>query len=158
MRPIAEATARITGKTCSRKYIALGRIVNSWSEIVGPELAKKAQPVKINYMNREKGKNPAATLDIGTSTSDATLLFYQKDLILERLNQLFGEGWITAIRFVNVASNLTPRKRKIAKKPLTEEEKTSLSGILGTVQDEAIRKSLESLGSAVFLESTASTS
>jgi hypothetical protein len=154
MRSIAEATARITGKSCSRKYIALGKIVNCWNEIVGAELALKAQPVKLHYTKREFSKTPVAILDIAATSADATLLHYRKDLILERINQLFGEGWVTAIRFVAATANTDRPVRRKTKKPLTEKEKTYLSGILETVQDEAIRASLSSLGESILTERT----
>lgn len=152
MRPIAEATGRITGKSCSRKYIALGRIVNSWNEIVGPELAGKAQPVKLRYTKQDFSKTPIAILDIACTSADATLLHYQKDLILERINRIFGEGWVTGIKFVaSVANNAKAPLRK-SKKPLTEQEKSYLSGILETVQDEDIKTRLASLGESILME------
>jgi hypothetical protein len=105
MRPVSEAAARIADISFSRKYIALGRIVSHWGEIVGAQLAHKAQPVKINYRKKDRGQKPDACLDIAVSSADATLLHYQKDLILERINQIFGERWITAIRFVHAPAN-----------------------------------------------------
>ncbi len=152
MRPIAEATARVTGKSCSRKYIALGRIVNAWTEIVGQELATKAQPVGMRYPRQQQGKDPAVILEIAASSGDATLLHYQKGLIMERINQLFGAGWVTDIKFVAEVSNTAkPRRRKL-KKPLTEKEKTYLSGILGAVEDEDMKTRLGKLGESILTE------
>ncbi len=152
MRPIAEATARITGKSCGRKYIALGRVVNHWSEIVGSDLAGKAQPVKIRYMKEGRAKTPSAILNIAVSGANATLLHYQKDLILERINQIFGAGWITGLRFVPAAANEIRRSGRKAKKPLTEQEKTYLSGILDGVGDEDVKARLAALGEAIITE------
>lgn len=152
MRPLSEATARIAGKSFERKYIALGRIVNAWEQIVGSELSSKAQPVKINYRKRDrsqKGK-AEATLDIAVSSADATLLHYQKDLILERINQVFGERWVTGIRFVNVPANTAAPKIGKRVKPLSAAEKKSLSELLLSVADSDIRERLEGLGQAVI--------
>jgi len=153
MRPIAEATARITGQSCSRKYIALGRILSAWAEIVGPDLAQKAQPAKLRYISRDKSKTPVAILEIATSTADATLLHYQKDLILERINQIFGAGWITGIRFVSSAANAPAKPRSKPRKPMTAEEKTYLSDTLETIEDPAIKERLASLGEAIMTKS-----
>ena len=153
MRPVAEATARITGKSFSRKYIALGRVVNTWNEIVGPELASKAQPAKIRYSKRPDNGNPTAVLDIATTSADATLLHYQKDLILERINRIFGEGWITGIRFVAIAGNDTRVLPRRTKKTLTETEKTYLSHILEGVEDTEIKAGLAPLGESILMES-----
>lgn len=153
MRPISEATSRVTGNSFSRKYISLGRIVNCWREIVGPQLATKAQPIKINYHKRDKQQSPSVTLDIATTSADATSLHYQKDLILERINQIFGDKWITAIRFVTIAANAVPKKPKKKRIPLTEDEKNHLSDMLKSMPDEGLRNRLENLGQAILTES-----
>jgi hypothetical protein len=152
MHPISEATARIAGQSFARKYIALGRVVSYWSEIVGPDLANKAQPVKLNYRKREKQEKPDITLDIAANPSVATLLHYQKDLILEKINQIFGERWISAIRFVAIAANReTPQKKEKTRIPLTEEEKNTLSGMLQVADDPDLRDKLATLGQEVLM-------
>lgn len=152
MRPVSEATRRVTGKSFSRKYISLGRILTHWDEIVGKDLAQKAQPVKLHYIKRKDGAKPQASLDIATTGSDATLLHYQKDLILERLNNIFGERWITAIRFVTMPANAQALKPKKAKVPLTDAEKNHLSSLLDNISDPEIRHKLANLGEAVLME------
>ena len=152
MRPLSEAAARIAGKSFERKYIALGRIVNSWSDIVGAKLADKAVPVKLHYRKKDKQKTAEATLEIATSSADATLLHYQKDLILERINQIFGERWITAIRFVSIPANTGALRRKKAQIPLTNPEKKHLSDMLNAIEDEDVRRRLEHLGQAILME------
>jgi hypothetical protein len=158
MRPLSEATARIAGKSFERKYIALGRIVKQWDEIVGHKLADKAQPVKIHYRKKTTHNKAQATLEIAASSADATLLHYQKELILERINQIFGENWVTGIKFVQIASNNSARKpgqkiglrRKMAKAPLTTAEKKTLSGMLISIEDHDIKARLEKLGQAIL--------
>jgi len=108
MRPLSDSVTKVTGKTFSRKYVALGRVISHWTDIVGKDFASKAQPVKIQYRYKKKTaqksnakkEKPQATLEIATSSADATIMHYQKDVILERINQIFGDAWITAIRFV----------------------------------------------------------
>ncbi|MCB1531280.1 MAG: DUF721 domain-containing protein [Alphaproteobacteria bacterium] len=150
MRPISESTARIVKKSFSRKYIALGRIVNNWEEIVGQQLADKAQPVKIHYHKREKSQAPDATLDIAVSTANATLLHYQKDLILERINQVFGEQWITGIRFVNIPSNEEVILRKRSKRTLSASEQESLANMVASIADGDIKERLNRLGTEIL--------
>lgn len=152
MRPLSESAARVSGKCFERKYIALGRVVKHWREIVGETLADKAAPVKIHYRKKVNGEKPTASLDIAVSSSDATLLHYQKDLILERINNIFGERWITAIRFVNVPANHALAKPKKIKLPLTLAEKKTLSGMLATIEDQDIQLRLQSLGEAILVE------
>lgn len=155
MRPLSESTARIAGQNFSRKYIAIGRIVNHWAEIVGPKLADKAQPVKIHYRKaRTKNQQSTAILEIAAASADATLLHYQTDLILERINQIFGDRWITQIKFVTAPESKPKRIRKRAKRPLTPTQKKDLSMVTHDVADLEIRQKLEHLGTAILTEST----
>ncbi|HPQ50518.1 MAG: DUF721 domain-containing protein [Alphaproteobacteria bacterium] len=161
LRPLSVSVSRLTSEAFSRKFVALGRILTQWAEIVGQDMASKTQPVKIHYRKpKTKGEKPQASLDIGASSSDAALLHYQKDLILERLNQLYGEKWITSIRFVHlVAANSTDSfgydydafKGKMASiPPASSEEIGRLSEVLEEIEDDDIRKRLEKLGQSVL--------
>jgi hypothetical protein len=152
MRPIIESTSRIVSQNLSRKYIALGRIVSQWSDIMGADFADKAQPVKLNYRKHKDGKNPSATLDIATTSAHATVLSYQKGVILERINRLFGDQWITDIRFVaTTANNPLPEKKK-PPRLLTESQKKSLSDMLDPIEDQDMKIKLEALGKAIMME------
>ncbi len=152
MRPLSESTARIASKNFSRKYIALGRISKQWVDVMGVEFADKAQPLKINYRKATKNKSATATLDIATSSSYATILPYQKGVILERINRLFGDNWITDIRFIASEISETPLLKKKIITPLTRAEKTYLSDTLNQVDDPEFREKLESLGKALLTD------
>ena len=152
MRPLSESTARIASKNFSRKYIALGRILKQWSDIMGSEFADKAQPLKINYRKATKNKKATATLDIATSSSYATILPYQKGVIMERINRLFGDNWITDIRFVASEISETPLLKKKIVSPLTKGEKSYLSETLNQIDDPEFKEKLESLGKALLTD------
>ena len=152
MRPLSEATAKIAGKSFERKYIALGRIVNNWEDIVGQSFADKAQPMKIHY-RKQKGKDkPLAILEIATSSADATRLHYQKGLILERMNQLFGERWITDLKFAPIVSNSSTKRMKKTPSPLTSEQKKRVSEIVLDIVDVEIKQRLEKLGHNIWMK------
>jgi len=152
MRTLSEATAKIASLSFERKYIALGRIVKHWHDIVGPSLADKAQPVKLHYRKKTEKTSTHVTLEIAASSADATLLHYQKDLILERINQIFGERWITAIKFIQIAANTQPQLRKKARPPLTASEKKTLSELLISIEDYDMKQRLENLGQAILMD------
>lgn len=153
MRPVSEATSRVAAKNFSRKYIALGRLVNQWTDIMGEEFAGKAQPIKINYRKKRKGQKPYATLDIGTTASNATILNYQKGVILERLNTLFGDTWIKDIRFIitDTATEDAPIVSR-RKSPLAMKDKKYLAEVLDQIDDPDIKEKLESLGKSILTD------
>ena len=126
MRQISEATGRVASQNFSRKFVSLGRIVKSWDDIMGAKFASKAVPNRIIYRKpTSKRKKPEAVLEIAASQADATVLHYQGDLILERMEQLFGERWITGVKFVATDMLFKPTARKKAAAPLTQGQKKS---------------------------------
>lgn len=150
LKLISDSVPRVTDRTFKRKYIALGRIVTHWKDIMGDKMADYAQPLKIHYRKpKRKGDKAQSTLEIACSSSHASLLIMQKGVLLEKINHIFGEQWITDIKFVHAPAN-APQKVKPAKKPLTEDEKISLSHMLKGVEDPEIKKRLEAMGSALF--------
>lgn len=151
LKPLSEKIPAIAGQAFSRKFVMLGRILTYWDDIVGKDLASKTQPVKLQYRKPKDGEKATATLSIATSSADATMLHYRKDLILERINQIFGERFVTAVRFVpNETAEQDFRKLEKSRKILTETDKTYLSGVLETIEDSELKARLESLGKAML--------
>lgn len=154
LRPLSASISNLTSATFSKKFVALGRILNNWNDIIGPEMAIKAQPVKIHYRKpKDAREKPQATLDIAATSADATVLHYQKDLILARINQIFGDSWITAIRFVHGVSNQaadaninTLRQSQ----PLKQADLDRMTECLAEIDDDDIRKRLEKLGQSIL--------
>lgn len=152
LKLLSNAVPAILGKTFERKYIALGRIVTHWNEIIGPDFADRAQPAKIHY---KKPKNPkeksTATLDIAASSADCAVLIYQKDVILQRINNIFGDAWVSDIKFLHreIKKASKPARRT---KTLTDGEKNHLSQMLEGIDDPELRETLEGLGKAILQE------
>lgn len=154
LRPLSASISQLTSATFSKKFVALGRLLNQWDDIVGPEMSVKTQPVKIHYRKpKTKGETPQATLDIAASSADAAVLHYQKELIMERINQIYGDRWIHGIRFVHMAGNSNEQAAGLAKsalKPLNEADKQELAAFLSMIDDEDLRIRLEKLGQSVL--------
>lgn len=155
LRPLSVSVSKLTSDAFARKFVALGKILSHWESIVGADMASKTQPVKLHYRKpKTRGEKPQASLDIGANSADAALFHYQKDLILERINQIFGDRWITSIRFVHVAANAAADDwnsyRPSKKAPLSAEEHQRIDPVLEDIEDDDLRKMLEKLGQSVL--------
>lgn len=151
MRHLSHAVPKVTSQAFARKYIMLGRLVTQWADIVGADLAAKTQPVATRYYKTgNKSSKPSISLDIAATSAEATTLMYRKDLILERINQMFGQGWISAIRFVPATPRPRPGKARKITKTLTEAQKSCLSDVLGPMADDDLKTRLQSLGTAIL--------
>lgn len=151
LKPISDSVSKLTKETFSRKFVSLARILTQWDDVVGADMAGKCQPVKLHYRKpKSANEKPQATLDIAVSSADATVLHYQKDLILERINQLFGDKWVTGVKFVHIPFN--SKKTENAPKPRlpSEEDIMNLKTSLDYIDDEDIKKRLERLGQGIL--------
>jgi hypothetical protein len=155
LRPLAQTVPLVAEKAFNRKYILLGRIVTQWAEIVGPEFAGTATPCAIRrYRTGKEGEGGKihVCLDIAASSADAARLIYQRDLLLERMNRIFGECLVDSIKFVHLPANSAAAPAPRYRKPLTESQKKTLSLMLEGIEDEQVKAALERLGTAVLRE------
>ena len=151
MQRLSKSVPNVTGKTFSRKYISLGKIVTQWREIIGESMAEFAQPLKIHYRKpKRKGEPPTATLDISTSSSHASILIMQKQLILEKINYIFGEQLVTDIRFVHHQNPISKKQLAFKNVALDENEKNSLMQWLNEIEDSELKERLGRFGEAVI--------
>lgn len=151
MKALSQSTAQVVSKNCSRKFIAVGKIVQVWPQIIGEKLAAEAVPVRIQYSKpSSKRAEPEAVLYIETSSAYSTSLHYQKDVLLERISQLFGAGWITDIRIKVHAGKMPAKVKKNAAAPLTKREKNHLSELLGALDDSDMADRLQRLGEGII--------
>lgn len=150
LKLLSDAVPRVTDKTFKRKFMALGKLLTRWEDIMGKQMAAQAQPLKIRYRKpKRKGDKPEATLDVATSSAHASLLTMQKGMLLEKINYIFGEALVTDIRFVHTPANMEEKGTK-TKAKLSDEEKNSLSEMLESIEDEDIRARLMDMGSALL--------
>lgn len=155
LKLLSDALPKVNSKIFARKYIALGRIVTNWDDIIGVELADKAQPIKIHYRKvRDNGKKSEAVLEVAVTSANAALLQYQKDVILERINQIFGDRWITDLKFKHVPVDRKQAIVKKRKRSLSLDEEKNLSEMLENIDDPDIKSRLESMGTSLFKDRT----
>lgn len=153
--------ARIA-KASEGRGFAMSRLLTHWAEIVGPDLARMAEPVKVGYGRGGLG----ATLTVLCSGAQAPLVEMQKERIRERVNACYGYNAIARLRITQTAaSGVMPGAAGFAEgqtpfagpnagaerpadprpAPVTPEARTAASG----VQDDGLRAALEQLAANV---------
>lgn len=154
MKHLSKASGDVTKKIFQKKYILLGRLLGHWEDIIGTQFALSCSPAKLSYRKNPKNpKKPFAVLCIAVSSAHATLLHYQKDVILQRINQVFGETLITDIKFVPIKSNENAELRKpltTKKAVLSEKDRSAIAQSLHSLEDTDIKSRLQNLGEYIF--------
>jgi hypothetical protein len=131
----------------ARQGFASSELVTRWAEIVGPEIAAHAEPVKIQWARSPEGDDSEpGTLVLRVEGPAALEIQHLSGMILERVNRFFG--WPAVARLGLRQAPLRSRPRPAPKAPdpaLAERIKTEL----GELDDEALRNALARLGAAV---------
>jgi hypothetical protein len=131
-----------------------GALQARWREIVGVDIAKRTEPVKLT---KPRGGGPSA-LEIRVAGASAALIQHQAPEIVARVNLFLGAGTVNKLRIVQgPLRNLTgpatkpPRRRTT---PLDAAQEAELAKGLADTPDGPLKTALLSLGRGVLRRHT----
>lgn len=146
-RKLSELATGFLAETFKRQGFASTELVTRWADIVGPEIAAHAEPLKLQW-RRTRDSEPAepATLVLRVEGPVAIEIQHLSNVILERVNRFFGWQAVGAI-----ALRQAPLVRRAKKPfPMPDAKATErIAATLGEVRDDALRDALARLGAAV---------
>ncbi|MFS8036793.1 DUF721 domain-containing protein [Xanthobacter sp. AM11] len=147
-RPLADFVAPGIADLCGKAGFSVVEVVTHWDEIVGPDLAPRSQPLRLQWP-REDGA--AATLVVRVEGAYAIELQYAAPVVVERVNSYFG--WRCVGR---LALRQGPVPQRHARPPVSPPpDDASIARIraeIGGFEDEALAASLARLGALVRRE------
>lgn len=134
---------------------AQSRLLTHWEEVVGADIAKTAQPVKITYGRGGMG----ATLTLLTTGAMAPMLEMQKEQVREKVNICYGYNAVSHIRITQtapigfhegrVAFEAAPKiSPKVDGKAVAKARDAAQS-----VKSDELRSALEALGTQIISKS-----
>ena len=146
-RSLSELAHGLLADSFKRQGFASTELVTRWPEIVGPEIAAHAEPIKLQWPRATEGE-PAepATLVLRVEGPAAIEIQHQSNIILERINRFFG--WQAVGR---LALRQAPLKRRTVASPppIDPQEAQRIAATLTEVGDDDLRMALARLGAAV---------
>ncbi len=92
---VAQADIRRRGE---ERGFAVSRVLTAWDEIAGAEIAAIAKPVDVRH-----GRGFGATLTVLTTGAQAPIVEMKKEVLRERVNQVYGYTAISRIRITQTA-------------------------------------------------------
>jgi hypothetical protein len=146
-RSLSELATGYLAETFKRQGFASTELVTRWAEIVGPEIAAHAEPVKLQWPRAVDGEpTEPATLVLRVEGPAAIEIQHQSNIVLERINRFFG--WQAVGR---LALRQAPLKRRPAPALPTAnaEAAARVAATLTNVDDDELRMALGRLGAAV---------
>ena len=126
-----------------------GALQARWREIVGVDIAKRTEPVKLS---KPRGGGPGA-LEIRVAGASAALIQHQAPEIVARVNLFLGEGSVNKLRIVQgplrgLAAEARPQPRRAP--PLDAAQEAELNRSLDEVPESPLKAALLRLGRGVL--------
>lgn len=136
---------------------APGALHVRWREIVGPELARRTEPVRLIRPRGPGAKDLPASLELRVAPGAAVIVQHQAADILGRVNLFLGAGAVGRLRIVQGpvkarAASDTPVSAVKARRrtaPLDAAAEAELAAGVAAATDEGLRRALIRLGRAV---------
>jgi hypothetical protein len=150
--PVSDLATQILDPVLRKRTGMSVALVQSWEEIVGPRLAEHSRPEKIQWPRRRDEDDPfePAVLVIACEGMAALHIQHETSEILSRANAFLGFGALGRIRIVQKPVRTAQAGQIVPPKPLSDNQKSRLSGIVSEIEDEELRASLERLGASVL--------
>ena len=145
--PLATLVGRTIGDALKRQGFASVEIVTQWQEIVGEELARRSEPMKLTWPRRDD-PDSVGILQIRVEGGYALEIQHLQQIIIERVNRYFG--WRCVGRIAIRQGPVSPRRKRPAPpiEPTADEIKQTRSQI-GTFEEEKLGHSVARLGAMI---------
>jgi hypothetical protein len=154
-RTVGSFVPGLTKKSFEKHGFSAAALITDWATIVGRDIAAATSPDKLKWpkgvvfdvTDDTAAGRPGATLIIRVDQTRALEVQYQTRQIMERINAYFGYRAVTDIRLLQAP--LDPIAAKPAQKAQVQIAPAA-SKVVATVKDEALKQSLERLGSSIL--------
>ena len=151
-RSFAKPLSQLVGKTIAdafaRQGFASTGLITHWDEIVGPEIAAHAEPLRMNWPRKVHEDDPEpATLILRVEGPVALEIQHLSGVIIERVNRFFGFRAVGRI-----AIRQAPLARRAAKpRPAPPDPAViaRLAASMTDIADDKLRDALARLGAVV---------
>jgi hypothetical protein len=149
-RPLSELVGKTIADAFARQGFAATELVTRWDEIVGPEIAAVAEPMKMNWPRRipdDPEPPQPATLILRVEGPAAVEIQHLSGVIIERVNRFFG--WAAVGKIALRQAPLT-RRAKPKKRPAPDAaEAARIAAGMTDIADDDLRAALGRLGAAL---------
>jgi hypothetical protein len=145
-RPLADLLRATLTETFAKQGFTSAELVTRWTDIVGPEIAAHAEPLKIQWPRGDHDAAEPAVLVLRVEGPTAIEIQHLAGVIVERVNRFFG--WSAIGRLALRQAPLTRRERKSMPGP-DPAATQAIAASLADVADDDLRQALARLGASV---------
>lgn len=119
-------------------------ILESWIDIVGPDLSLGIRPEKLTF---EKDSRTHGTLHVKSAGGAFAMIFeHQKQRVIERINCFFGYPAVSRIKIAQGKLSLQKPQIQAKKRSVSKVEKEALQQKVQTIEDVNLREMTYQIG------------
>ncbi|MCH2546137.1 MAG: DciA family protein [Alphaproteobacteria bacterium] len=145
--PLHKAVEQATKPAFRKHGIAESRLITEWGHIAGEVLANKTLPKRLVFA---KNKRDNGTLHLTVAPGWALEVQHLEPIILEKIATFFGYRAVAALHITQAPLPIKPIRSKKTYAPLSQKASETLQDLTNTVEDDALRNALRSLGAAIM--------
>jgi hypothetical protein len=144
-RQVARLLGAILDPAARRRGFAEASLLADWIVIVGPALARRCRPLRVDHA---PGKRRGGTLLVQASGAVAIEIQHAAPQIVERINTYFGFPAVRQLRLLQMPLR-PPAPPAPRPRPLGPDEEAALAARVTGVADGELREALLALGRAL---------
>jgi hypothetical protein len=147
-KPLSVLLSDVFSDAYAKQGFAARELVTRWAEIAGADIARHAEPLKMQWPRPVEGQpQEPATLVLRVDGPAALEIQHKSDVLLERVNRFFG--WHAVGRLALRQAPLSRRERPPRPRAPDPKEVEEVAKTLSAVEDEALKDALARLGAAI---------
>ena len=147
-KPLSVLLSDVFSDAYAKQGFAARELVTRWAEIAGADIARHAEPLKMQWPRPVEGQpQEPATLVLRVDGPAALEIQHKSDVLLERVNRFFG--WHAVGRRALRQAPLSRRERPPRPRAPDPKEVEEVAKTLSAVEDEALKDALARLGAAI---------
>ena len=152
-RPLADPASGILDPVLRKRAGITIELLQSWEEVVGPDLGQQSRPLKLLWPRRAHEDDPfqPATLIIACQGFTAMRMSHETGEIISRVNAFLGFAAVGRIKIEQKPVAATAAKRRQLP-PLDASTRARISHSVEDIEDESLRDALERLGQSIQAE------
>jgi hypothetical protein len=143
LRRMPDLLTHLLDPAARRRGLAEAKLLTEWPTIVGPGLAGRCQPVRLDRSTSRQG----GVLVLHVAGSAALELQHSELQILERINGFFGYPAVSRLRLIQAPpSRRSSRPHPRVDRPVSGADELEVREAVQVIRDPALRTALADLG------------
>lgn len=146
LRRLPDLLSELLDPAARRRGLAEAKLLTEWPTIVGPRLAARCQPIRLNKSTGRHG----GILMLNVSGTAALELQHSELQILERINGFFGYPAVSRLRLIQAPPpTRIARPAPPAPQRLPDADEVEVTEAVQVIRDPDLRTALADLGRAL---------